>query len=138
MLQLLDFPGRSRTIIVTAHDALCVRVVFSRDGRRLASASLGGEVALWEAATRLTLARLKQDRPVDGLAFNPTGIRLATACADEVIRLWDVVRADVVAELRGHEDDVHAMAFGSDGPRLVSGSGYTTVRVGDNRGGADR
>jgi WD40 repeat protein len=104
MLQLQDLPGCSRTIVETAHDALCARVVSGRDGRSLATATLGGEVALWEAARGRPLARLKQDRPVYGLAFNRIGTRLPTACADAVIRLWDVVHADVVAELRGHED----------------------------------
>ena len=57
--------------------------------------------------------------------------QLAPACQDNTIRLWDVATHDEVAELRGHEDYVHAVAFSPDGTRLVSGSGDHTVRLWD-------
>jgi WD40 repeat protein len=68
---------------------------------------------------------------VYGLAFSPDGTRLAAACRDNTIRLWDVATREAVAELRGHADYVHAVAFSPDGTRLVSGSGDFTVRIWD-------
>src|SRR5205823_835665 len=61
----------------------------------------------------------------------PDGTRLATGCADNTIRLWDVATGQEVAELRGHAAYVHAVAFSPDGTRLVSGSGDFTVRLWD-------
>jgi WD40 repeat protein len=66
-----------------------------------------------------------------GLAFNPEGTRLATACGDHTIRLWDVATGKEVCELRGHEAYVHAVAFSPDGTRLASASGDSTVRIWD-------
>jgi WD40 repeat protein len=66
------------------------------------------------------------------LAFNPDGTRLAIACADNSIRLWDVATRQEVAELRGHTQYVHAVAWSPDGTRLVSGSGDFTVRIWDS------
>ena len=67
-----------------------------------------------------------------GVAFSPDGTRLASGCADNTIRLWDVATGTQVAELRGHRAYVHAVAFSPDGTRLASCSGDFTVRVWDS------
>ena len=61
----------------------------------------------------------------------PDGTRLAAGCRDNTIRLIDVASRQQVAELRGHTDYVHAVAWSPDGTRLVSGSGDFTVRIWD-------
>jgi WD40 repeat protein len=68
---------------------------------------------------------------VFGLAFGPDSKRMATACSDNTIRLWDLATATEVCELRGHEAYVHAVAFSPDGTRLASASGDSTVRIWD-------
>ena len=78
----------------------------------------------------------------------PTARRLAAGCADNSIRLWDVATARraggkelleaEVAELRGHEDYVHAVAWSPDGTRLLSASGDHTVRVWDSLSAQER
>lgn len=67
----------------TAHKSSIVKIAFSPDGSRLATATDGRELVLWEAAT-LTPVKRYEDQPdvVTGLSFDPTGKRLFVARID--------------------------------------------------------
>lgn len=82
-------------------------------------------------ADKEEVALLKHDSSVYCLAFTPDDTRLAGACADNTIRLWDVAFRHEVADLLGHNAYVHCLAFSPDGTRLVTGSGDFTVRIWD-------
>jgi len=54
---------------------------------------------------------------------------LASTREDGTVQLWDVtIRKEAVA-LQGHESEVWAAAWSSDGLRLASGSKDTTIRL---------
>ena len=105
-------------------------------------------VRLWDSATHEVVAILPYGSLGDGVAFSSDGRRLAAGCADNSIRLWDVTSARraggkesleaEVAELRGHEDYVHAVAWSPDGTRLISASGDGTVRIWDSLSAQER
>jgi WD40 repeat protein len=52
--------------------------------------------------------------------------------AYDTIRLWDVATWTEVADLRGHQAYVHALAFSPEGAQIVSSSGDFTVRLWDS------
>jgi len=68
---------------------------------------------------------------VDGLAFSPDGQLLATASADNSIRLWDIRSNRELRTLVGHVTGVKGVAFSPDGRLLASGSIDGTIKLWD-------
>jgi WD40 repeat protein len=133
MLKVWDVARREVVAELHGHTDEIRALAFSHDGKRLASGSADGTVQIWTAADWGREGELRYGVRVYGLAFTPDDTRLACGCADSTIRLCDPARREVVAELHGHTDFVHAVAFSPDGHRLVSASGDLTVRTWDAR-----
>src|SRR5262249_48304570 len=62
-------------------------------------------------------------------AFSPDGTKLATASADQTIKLWDTRSWSELASLHGHDFEIWSIAFSPDGKRLISAAKDDTVRV---------
>jgi WD40 repeat protein len=131
------------------------RFAFTSGGLALAAVNRDSTVSLYETATgelRCRLGRQDPSRPAapavkigDGpamlvvptrqapppvsVAASPGGRFLAVASGEPVIHLWDLVTAQEVGRLRGHQGGVVGLAFSADGTRLVSGSLDTTAVV---------
>ena len=67
---------------------------------------------------------------VFAVAFSPDGRRLASACMDGTVWLWDVATGKAVLSLRGHSHKVKALAFSPDGRKLLIGD-ETTLKLWD-------
>ena len=108
-------------------------LAFSPDGRTLATRDAGGNLWVWDLASRTAVVRKGHAASTisgeAGVAFSPDGRRLATSGGDCTVKLWDVGLLQEVATLTGHEGPVNDLGFTPDGNTLATASSDTTVRL---------
>src|SRR5262249_12965472 len=102
-------------------------VVFSPDGRTLATGDSDGRVCLWDLASGKEVRRLgAEHRSCWSLAYSPDGRLLATVADDKAVHLWDTATGKEVRKLRGQAARtpslVRVVAFSHDGKLLATGS----------------
>src|SRR5207248_948665 len=128
------------------------RVLYSPDGRQLASASDDGTIRIWDPPTGQPVRTIRGHqaqgvkpggitwvayRPPDGRHLASVGredpsVRVwATTTGERTVVVWDAGCGEVIATLSGHTDIVPAPAFSPDSRRLATPSADESVRVWD-------
>jgi WD40 repeat protein len=107
-------------------------VVFSPNGRLVASRSHDRTVRLWDAAKGRTHGTLEgHSDSVRAVVFSPDGRLVASGSRDMTVRLWDAAAGKARGTLKGHWDWVSAVVVSPDGKLVASGSHDMTVRLWD-------
>jgi WD40 repeat protein len=117
---------------------------FSPDGKFLATLPTWGqggyELELRDAATGEVRQSLSGNGPCPvGVTFSADGKWLAGYCGGKwtnlyhqnEVPLWDLTTGQLAYTLRGHTDNVHAVAFSPDGQRLATVSRDGTIHLWD-------
>jgi WD40 repeat protein/DNA-binding CsgD family transcriptional regulator len=105
-------------------------IVFSPDGKTLASCAWYNEVVLWSMATQTIQQTLNTE--LDGLrslAFSPDGRYLAGGGDNKQSQVWDLTKGVSIARLEGHAQSIQVVAFSPDGKSLATGSEDKTVVI---------
>ncbi|MEG4423482.1 MULTISPECIES: WD40 domain-containing protein [unclassified Microcoleus] len=109
-------------------------VIFSPDGKLLATGDSDGVVRLWEASSGREILTCKgHTNVVESVTFSPDGEILASGSYDKTIKLWDVKSGECLKVLQGHTESVMFVTFNPDGNILASGSFDRTIRLWDIR-----
>ncbi|WP_017654791.1 AAA-like domain-containing protein [Fortiea contorta] len=125
---LLDIRERNQ---LEGHQSGVNSVVFSPDGKTLASASWDKTIKLWNVGTGKQIASLTTGHQsgISSVVFSPDGKTLASASWDKTIKLWNVGTGKQITSLTGHQRWVSSVMFSPDGGTLASAGGDETVKL---------
>jgi WD40 repeat protein/serine/threonine protein kinase len=158
-----DEAASQPSLLIRTVPAVPTFVAMSPDGKRLASAEVGGRVMIWDARETRLLLTLQVplfpahcvgnlgaaliDFPVQvlpahasrvtGLAFHPRADAhtMASAGADGTLKLWDTRTWKLRHEQQAHLGGIHGVAFSPDGKHIATTGKDATVRVWDTETG---
>ena len=87
-------------IFVLNHNKFVWDVVFSPDGKYVATASSDNTARIWNASTGKQIFNLTHDDRVYNVVFSPDGKYIATASADETARVWNATTGENISILK--------------------------------------
>jgi WD40 repeat protein len=114
-------PGATAKPRKLEHNAGVNRVRFSRDGRRLLTASDDGTVRLWSVPSGRSLAVLRghTDEVFDA-DLSPDGRFIVSASRDDTVRLWDARNLRQLGEVAQFDAPAQRARFSPDGRSIAA------------------
>jgi WD40 repeat protein/DNA-binding XRE family transcriptional regulator len=107
-------------------------IVFSADGRRVATSSAyGNDVLVWDVVSGRATHRFETANLVLGLAFGPGERTILCALGNGTLLLLDAETGGVLRRYLGHDSTVWGLDLSPDGRYALSGSEDSTVILWD-------
>jgi WD40 repeat protein len=96
-----------------------------RTGKAVENGPKGGEVILWDVATKRERTTLVgHESWVTSVAFSPDGKLLATGGLDRTVKVWHMPSGNEAVTLPHQTDDIGRVAFSPDGRVLATAMRY--------------
>ncbi|MBW4442721.1 MAG: caspase family protein [Plectolyngbya sp. WJT66-NPBG17] len=112
------------------HKAAITQLVFSPDGKRLASASQDTTIKLWDVEKGILIQTLSaHTQAVTALSFRSDGEVLASGSADQTIKLWNVSKGRILDTFKGHNATASVIRFSPDGRILAAGTLTNSIHL---------
>jgi WD40 repeat protein len=95
----------------------------------------GFEWHYWQRQRHVSIPLRGHPTAIRGMCFSPDGGRLASACQDGMIRLWDVRSPKEPILLLRAGEEVRGVCFSPDGRHVVAGGTDHVIRLWDVKSG---
>jgi WD40 repeat protein len=116
--------------VLSAHKDAILDIVFSPDGKALATTGYDRLIKLWNVTAGKEIRTLKDHSDaVYGLAFSPDGRLLASAAADRAVKVWEVATGTRLYTLGEATDWLYALAWSPDGRHLAAAGVDKSIRI---------
>ncbi len=140
-VHLWSLPGGARLARLSTRDQSATGsvVIFSPDGRLVATASSKGTIRIWDVPKLKPGASGIQPRQllkiaaeaITCVALSPDGRTAAFTTRGREVKLWDVAQGKEVASLGGYRSGVGAVVFSPDGKTLATSALDEPARLWD-------
>ncbi|WRH67556.1 MAG: AAA-like domain-containing protein [Planktothrix sp. GU0601_MAG3] len=114
--------------ILSGHSGWVSAVIFSPDGKIIASAGGDNTVKLWKPDGTPIKTLSGHSGWVSAVSFSPDGKIIASASADKTVKLWKP-DGTLIKTLSGHSGWVSAVSFSPDGKIIASAGADKTVKL---------
>jgi len=121
-----------RNLLPQGHLRLVSSAVYSRDGKKILSASEDQTIKEWDAETGMCVRTLEgHTSVVTGAVYSPDGKKILSASLDKTIKEWDAETGQCVRTLEGHTESVRSAVYSPDGTKILSASRDNTIKEWD-------
>ena len=114
------------------HHGWVENLTFAPTHKLLLSTDSWGQLCAWNEGNDSVDIRWKHEHAHDGwlraLALSQDESLIATAGRDKVVRVWQTSDGKLLHELKGHEDEVFAVAIHPDNKSVISGDLFSRLK----------
>ena len=127
----LAYSNVSKCMFYHDFSSIC-SIVFSPDGRFLATGDIDGYIRLWDTSSyQLISAIYGHTDIIRSVAFSPDGSLIASGSEDAIVKIWNIATEECLLSLKGHVGKVQSVCFNPSERILLSSSDDKTIRQWD-------
>ena len=128
--------GDLHKVLAPRSDAACHSLVWSPDGRYIATGSTWGRIQIWEIASGRIVRQFGEIQDIE-LAWSPDGRHIAAGShyRSGSLSIFDVKTGQRVHQIQAHKGSALSVAWSPDGKTVASGGYDRTVRFWDPASG---